>query len=160
MPLKCVVIYAFVSGLLTNLVDKLKVNTHYKFLKKKKLPFKNLRYVKYYFCSWDFIFNGLGTAVSIGTRLYGLGGRDSIFGGGFFIYPLRPPNPYTMGTGDSFPAGDMRAGRDADHSPPSRAEVKKEELYLLCSPNAFWRIPGLWWDFFICCRIYFIFFVI
>jgi hypothetical protein len=37
-----------------------------------------------------------------------------------------------MGTGGSFPGGKARPGRDADHSPPSSAEVKKEwELYLL-----------------------------
>jgi hypothetical protein len=32
----------------------------------------------------------------------------------------------TMGTGDSFPGGKARPGRDADHSPPSSAEVKYE----------------------------------
>jgi hypothetical protein len=37
-----------------------------------------------------------------------------------------------MGTGGSFPGGKARPGRDADHSPPSSAEVKNEqELYLL-----------------------------
>jgi hypothetical protein len=32
----------------------------------------------------------------------------------------------TMGTGGSFPRGKARPGRDADHSPPSSAEVKNE----------------------------------
>jgi hypothetical protein len=36
------------------------------------------------------------------------------------------PASYTMGTGGSFPGGRARPGRDADHSPPSGAEVKKE----------------------------------
>jgi hypothetical protein len=36
------------------------------------------------------------------------------------------PASYTMGTGGSFPGGKTRPGRDADHSPPSSAEVKKE----------------------------------
>jgi hypothetical protein len=37
-----------------------------------------------------------------------------------------------MGTWGFFPRGKARLGRDADHSPPSSAEVKKEyELYLL-----------------------------
>jgi hypothetical protein len=36
------------------------------------------------------------------------------------------PAPYTMGTGGSFPGGKERPGRDADHSPCSSAEVKKE----------------------------------
>jgi hypothetical protein len=29
-----------------------------------------------------------------------------------------------MGTGGPFPRGSARPGRDADHSPPSRAEVR------------------------------------
>jgi hypothetical protein len=33
---------------------------------------------------------------------------------------------YTVGTGGSFPGSKARQGRDADHSPPSSAEVKKE----------------------------------
>jgi hypothetical protein len=36
------------------------------------------------------------------------------------------PASYPMGTGDSFPGGKARLGRDADHSPPSSAEVKNE----------------------------------
>jgi hypothetical protein len=31
-----------------------------------------------------------------------------------------------VGTGGSFPGRKARPGRDADHSPPSSAEVKKE----------------------------------
>jgi hypothetical protein len=33
------------------------------------------------------------------------------------------PASCTMGTGGSFPGGKARSGRDADHSPPSSAEV-------------------------------------
>jgi hypothetical protein len=49
-----------------------------------------------------------------------------------------------MGTGGPFPGGGARPGRDADHSPPSGAEVVNEwELYLL-SPQALpWRVEGL-----------------
>jgi hypothetical protein len=36
------------------------------------------------------------------------------------------PTSYTMGTGGSLSGGKARPGRDADHSPPSTAEVKKE----------------------------------
>jgi hypothetical protein len=36
------------------------------------------------------------------------------------------PASYTMGTGGSFPGGKALPGRDADHSPPSSAEVKKQ----------------------------------
>jgi hypothetical protein len=33
-----------------------------------------------------------------------------------------------MDTGDPFPGGKARPGGDADHSPPSSAEVKNEEI--------------------------------
>jgi hypothetical protein len=36
------------------------------------------------------------------------------------------PASCTMGTGDPFPGGKARPGRDADHSPPSSAEVVNE----------------------------------
>jgi hypothetical protein len=36
------------------------------------------------------------------------------------------PASYPMGTGGSFSGGKVWPGRDADHSPPSRAEVKNE----------------------------------
>jgi hypothetical protein len=36
------------------------------------------------------------------------------------------PASCTVGTGGSFPGGKGRPGRDADHSPPSSAQVKKE----------------------------------
>jgi hypothetical protein len=42
------------------------------------------------------------------------------------------PASCTMGTGGPFPGAKARPGRDADHSPPSSAEVEnKQELYLL-----------------------------
>jgi hypothetical protein len=36
------------------------------------------------------------------------------------------PASYTMGTGGPFPGAKARPGRDADHSPPSSAEVENE----------------------------------
>jgi hypothetical protein len=36
------------------------------------------------------------------------------------------PASCTMGTGDPFPGGKARPGRDADHSSPSSAEVENE----------------------------------
>jgi hypothetical protein len=36
------------------------------------------------------------------------------------------PASYKMGTGGPFPGGKARPGRDADHSPPSSAEVVNE----------------------------------
>jgi hypothetical protein len=51
-----------------------------------------------------------------------------------------------MGTGGPFHGAKARPGRDADHSPPSSAEVDNEyELYLL-SPK---RLRGVWWDRFL-----------
>jgi hypothetical protein len=42
------------------------------------------------------------------------------------------PASCTMDTGGPFPGGKERPGRDADHSPPSSAEVENElELYIL-----------------------------
>jgi hypothetical protein len=84
---------------------------------------------------------------------YGLYGRGSIPDGGrgFFLQPLRPaqtccgahPASCTVGTGGSFPGGKARPGRDADRSPPSSAEVKKEqELYLLSPKASVWSVTG------------------
>jgi hypothetical protein len=36
------------------------------------------------------------------------------------------PASHTMGTGGPFPGGKARPERDADHSPPSSAEVENE----------------------------------
>jgi hypothetical protein len=38
------------------------------------------------------------------------------------------PTFYSLGTGDSFPEG-KRQGLEADHSPPTSAEVKKTLIY-------------------------------
>jgi hypothetical protein len=47
------------------------------------------------------------------------------------------PASCTMGTWGPFPGGKPRPGRDADHSPPSSAEVvNEEEPYLLSPPSA------------------------
>jgi hypothetical protein len=39
-----------------------------------------------------------------------------------------------MGTGGPFPGDIARPGRDADHSPPSSAEAKNDELHTSSSP--------------------------
>jgi hypothetical protein len=53
------------------------------------------------------------------------------------------PASYPMGTGGPFPGGKARPGRDANHSPPSSAEVKYEqELYLLSPHAPPWRVAG------------------
>jgi hypothetical protein len=49
-----------------------------------------------------------------------------------------------MGTAGPFPWGKARPGRDADHLPPSSAEVMNEyELYLLSPQASPWRVEGL-----------------
>jgi hypothetical protein len=48
----------------------------------------------------------------------------------------------TMGTGVPFPGGKARPGRDADHSPPSSAEVKNECIYPL-TPCASMACSGI-----------------
>jgi hypothetical protein len=54
------------------------------------------------------------------------------------------PVSCTMGTGGPFPGGKSRPGRDADHSPPSSAEVVNEkELYPLSPQAPPWRVAGL-----------------
>jgi hypothetical protein len=54
-----------------------------------------------------------------------------------------------MGTGGPFPWGKARPGRDADHSPPSNAEVMNElEVYLLSPQAPPWRVVGLLYFFF------------
>jgi hypothetical protein len=46
------------------------------------------------------------------------------------------PVSYSMGTGDSFPGGKWQ-GREADHSPPTTAEIKKMWIYTSTPPYAF-----------------------
>jgi hypothetical protein len=46
------------------------------------------------------------------------------------------PTSYTMGTGGSF-QGVKRPGREADHSPPTSAEVKKTWIYTFIPPYTF-----------------------
>jgi hypothetical protein len=56
------------------------------------------------------------------------------------------PASCTMGIGGTFPRGKARPGRDADHSPPSSAEVVNEwELYLLSPQAPPWRLEGLFY---------------
>jgi hypothetical protein len=65
---------------------------------------------------------------------YGLDDRDSIpdrgrgFCSSLFVQTgsVAHPASYPMGAGGPFPGGKARPGRDADHSPPSCAEVKYE----------------------------------
>jgi hypothetical protein len=85
------------------------------------------------------------SSLGIGTGC-GLEGRVSILGSGkrFFSIPQRPDwllaqlVSYRMGTGGSFPGG-KAAGREADHSPPSSAEVRYGGAIPPLSHTSSWR---------------------
>jgi hypothetical protein len=74
-----------------------------------------------------------GSSVSIVSD-YGLGDRGSIPGRGKKIFPLasvsrpalRPTQPPVQWVPGVLSSDKARAGRDADHSSPSGAEVKNE----------------------------------
>jgi hypothetical protein len=54
------------------------------------------------------------------------------------------PASCTIGTEGPLPETKSRPGRDADHSPPSSAEVENEkELYLLSLQELSWRVVRL-----------------
>jgi hypothetical protein len=53
------------------------------------------------------------------------------------------PASCTMGTGRPFTGAKVRPGRDADHSPPSSAEVENVwELYFLSPQAPSWHVVG------------------
>jgi hypothetical protein len=66
------------------------------------------------------------------TTDWAVGVRSPTEAEDFFLYPLRPSGCvayaafFTVGPGGYFSDGKARPERDADHSPPSTAEVKKE----------------------------------
>jgi hypothetical protein len=55
--------------------------------------------------------------------------------------PTQPPVQWVPGV--LSPGVKARPGRDADHSPPSIAEVENEELYLLSPKAPPWRVAEL-----------------
>jgi hypothetical protein len=97
----------------------------------------------------------LGSSVSVVTG-YGLGSWGFIPSGGFFIYLLCPasygahPASCAVGTGGTFPVGNMQPGCAADHSPPSCAEVKRGAIHSLHPKHLSWHIAGL--GFCVCAR--------
>jgi hypothetical protein len=85
--------------------------------------------------SWG-VWYQYGSSVSIVSG-YGLDGwaiEVSMLSRGERIFPLTRvqtgsgahPASRTMGTGGPFSGAKVRPGRDTDHSPPSRTEVKNE----------------------------------
>jgi hypothetical protein len=54
------------------------------------------------------------------------------------------PASYPMGPGGTFPGGKARPGRDANHSPPSRAEIKMRKSshlsHLVPAQRVLWQV--------------------
>jgi hypothetical protein len=63
----------------------------------------------------------VGVQVPVGSKIFSL---LHLVQTGFEVHPAS----YPMGTGGTFP-GIKRPGREADHSPPASAEVKKMWIY-------------------------------
>jgi hypothetical protein len=60
------------------------------------------------------------------------------------------PASYPMGTRGPLPGDEAWLGHDADHSPPTSAEVKNEqELYLLSPHAPPWRVAGSLYHFYL-----------
>jgi hypothetical protein len=82
---------------------------------------------------------------------YGLGHRAIEVRSLEEVKGIFPP----MGTGGPFPGGEARPGRDADHSPPSRAEVVNgKELHLLSPLRLHSCVVGLLYLFIISCELF------
>jgi hypothetical protein len=102
----------------------------------------------------------MGSSVSIMSD-YGLDDRDSIPGRAKDSSPSTcvqtgsgaHPASCPMGTGSLLLGVKRGQGRDADHSPPSSAEVKNEQELYLFSPQApSWRVAGqLYFSFAMAC---------
>jgi hypothetical protein len=71
---------------------------------------------------------GVGVQVPVGSRIFSSPRRPDRFWGPF--------NLLSNGYWELFPRGKM-AGREANHSPPASAEVKKMWIYTSTSPYAF-----------------------
>jgi hypothetical protein len=78
----------------------------------------------------------VGIATGYGLDDRGVGVRFPVESR-IFSSPRRPdPASYPMGAGGSFP-GVKRPVREADHSPPTSADVKKIWVYTSTPPYAF-----------------------
>jgi hypothetical protein len=91
-------------------------------------------------------------SIATGYRLDGLG-IESRWGTRFFAHvqtgPGAHPASCTMGTG-SFP-GVKRPGCDADHPPPSSAEIKKDQGYTSTPLWAFGLVMGYLYLYLLVC---------
>jgi hypothetical protein len=72
---------------------------------------------------------GVGVRVPLGSRIFSSPRRlDRLWA---------PPNLLSNGYRGALSRGEKRAGREADHSPPASAEVKKILIYTSTPPYAF-----------------------
>jgi hypothetical protein len=72
---------------------------------------------------------GVGVRVTVGSRIFSSPCRpDRLWG---------PPNLLSNGYRGALSPGVKRAGREADHSPPTSAEFKKMWIYTSTPPYAF-----------------------
>jgi hypothetical protein len=62
---------------------------------------------------------GFGVQVLVGSRIFSVSSRRA-------LGPTQPPIEWVLG---AFSPGVKRQGREADHSPPTGAEVKKMWIY-------------------------------
>jgi hypothetical protein len=85
--------------------------------------------------SWDSVVGygledgGVAVRVSVGSRIFFF----NVVQTGSGVHPTS----YSMGTGGAISPGVKRPGREADHSPPANAEVKKMWIYTSTPPYTF-----------------------
>jgi hypothetical protein len=72
---------------------------------------------------------GIGVQVPVGVRIFNSPNRPDCLWG--------PPLLLSNGYWGLFPRGVKRPGREADHSTPTSAEVKKMWIYTVTPPCAF-----------------------
>jgi hypothetical protein len=123
----------------------------------KKFKCNFLKKLMYLIPVWPFRCSGYlmreqGSPVSIVSG-YGLDDRANevrspVEAKGFFLLPLcpdrfwGPPSFLYNGYRGPFPGGKSRPRCDADHSPPSSAEVENEQELYLSTQTPPWRVVG------------------
>jgi hypothetical protein len=78
----------------------------------------------------------VGIATAYGLDNLGVGVRVPV-GSRIFSSPHRPDRPPIQWVPGALSPGVKRQGREADHSPPVSAEVKKMRIYTSTPPYAF-----------------------
>jgi hypothetical protein len=98
--------------------------------------------------SWD---STVGTAIGYGLDDQGVSVRIPVGSNMFSVAcrpalgPNQPPNQWVLG---ALSPGVKRPGHEADHSPPTSAEVKKTWIYTTTPHTSSWRSAKLLFTFF------------